>query len=115
MGREAGGQRAHHPDYLYGTRRPAIRRLDGGGGRSVSGWRIEQYTGCLRATGCSPQAVAGVGREGGGRGRRGKARPAESGYVCAGRAAEGWREGVSRENMRDWLPFGGSGDEPADE
>ena len=42
LGSEAGGERAHQPDHLHGARRTAIRGADGGGRRSVSGWRVEQ-------------------------------------------------------------------------
>ena len=115
LGSEAGGERAHQPDYVHGARRAAIRGADGGRGRRVSGWRREQYAGGVCAAGCSPQAVAGIGVEGGGGGRRGQARRAEGRRVRAGGAAGGRSEGVGGEDLRDGLSFGRGGDEPADE
>ncbi len=110
VGNQVGGERAHQPGHLHGTRRASIRGADGGRRRSVLRRRLQQQPGRVRAPGCRPQALARIRQQ-----RQGSAWSTEGRRVSTAGPARRRRESLSREDLRHRLSFSGGGDHPANE
>ena len=94
-GKRSWRRAAHTSPITYMGRdgRQYVALMAAGGGAFLGG-PVSNTPGRVCAAGCSPEAVAGFGFEGGGRGRRSQARTANCRRVCARGAAGGRREGV---------------------